>query len=439
MSHGAHKASAAATPPPSVQHQSTVKTLAGTGIGNALEWYDWNVYASFAVFISSQLFESGDPTSAFLKTMAIFAVGFVARPFGGAFFGWLADKIGRKHSLAVAVIFASTGSLIIALCPTYAQVGAWSSALLLVARLIQGLAHGGELPAAQTYLSEMAPDHHRGLWASAIYVTGTLGMIIGLLLGVILRDTLSTPALESWGWRIPFALGAVLGLVALWIRTSMGETEVFVEEEESEEEHHLWRGVLANWRTGVKVIGMTCGLTVAYYIWSVSTAAVAEKNLGYSTDAAFGASLIGNIVFCLSLPLWGIFSDKFGRKTNMLIALVGVAILYIPLNEFVRGGTQMWRLVIAICVQLILMGAYLAIAPAAYAELFPTKVRATGFGIPYAIAIAVFGGTAPYIMSAWAQTPNRFVAYVIVLLVISSVTVLTLPETKGKNLHHEIV
>ncbi|KXA68036.1 alpha-ketoglutarate permease domain protein [Cutibacterium avidum] len=263
------------------KNQSVVKTLAGTGIGNALEWYDWNVYAIFAVFISTQFFDSSDKTPAFLSTMAIFAVGFVARPVGGAFFGWLADKIGRKHSLAFAVIFASVGSLIIALSPTYNQIGAWASVLLVVARLIQGLAHGGELPAAQTYLSEMAPDERRGLWASAIYITGTVGMILGLLLGVILRDTLSDHALETWGWRIPFALGAVLGLVALWIRSSMRETEVFDQNEEIAE-HHLWRGVLQNWRTGIKVIDMTCGLTVSYYIWSVSTAAVAEKNLGYS-------------------------------------------------------------------------------------------------------------------------------------------------------------
>lgn len=438
MSDGPITATSVDNPTHLVKNQSVVKTLAGTGIGNALEWYDWNVYASFAVFISTQFFDSSDKTSAFLSTMAIFAVGFVARPVGGAFFGWLADKIGRKHSLAFAVIFASVGSLIIALSPTYNQIGAWASVLLVIARLIQGLAHGGELPAAQTYLSEMAPDNRRGLWASAIYITGTAGMILGLLLGVILRDILSDHALETWGWRIPFALGAVLGLIALWIRSSMHETEVFDQDEEITE-HHLWRGVLQNWRTGIKVIGMTCGLTVAYYIWSVSTAAVAEKNLGYSTNAAFGASLIGNIVFCLSLPLWGIFSDKFGRKTNMLIALIGVAVLYVPLNEFVRGGNEMWRLVVAISVMLILLGAYLGIAPAAYAELFPTKVRATGFGIPYAIAIALFGGTAPYIMSAWAETPNRFVIYVIILLVISALTVLTLPETKGKDLRHERV
>ncbi|WP_245558810.1 MFS transporter [Aestuariimicrobium kwangyangense] len=154
--------------------QSALKTLFGTGVGNALEWYDWNVYATFSVYLAAALFSTDNPQSAFLKTLAVFAVGFVARPFGGLVFGWIADKIGRKHSLALAVIFASLGSLLIGLTPSYASWGAWSSALLLVARLIQGLAHGGELPSAQTYLSEQAPAARRGLWASAIYMTGTL-------------------------------------------------------------------------------------------------------------------------------------------------------------------------------------------------------------------------------------------------------------------------
>ncbi|CEG92237.1 MFS transporter [Propionibacterium freudenreichii] len=425
---------AAAPPAP---RQSAFRTLLGTGVGNALEWYDWNIYASFAIYMSRELFSSKDPTSAFLETMGIFAVAFVARPFGGAFFGWLADRIGRKHALAIAVIFASGGSLLIAVCPTYHQVGAWSSLILLLARLIQGLAHGGELPSAQTYLSEMAPPNRRGLWASAIYVTGSFGLTLGLLFGVVLRDTLGSDAMNQYGWRIPFAAGAVLGVFAFWIRERMEETEAFEDEKKAGElKKSLVREVLKHKKIALQVIGMTCGLTVAYYIWSVSTASVAQKNLGYSTNDAFGASIIGNLVFMVSLPLWGMFSDRFGRKTNMLIAMIGCAVLYVPLNNMVRGGNEFWRLVLAICVMLVLLGAYLAIAPAAYAEMFPTEVRATAFGVPYAIAIALFGGTAPYIMSAWAATPNRFVIYVIVLLLISAATILTLPETKGIDLSY---
>lgn len=419
-------------------HQSVSRTLVGTSIGNALEWYDWFVYTGFAIYVSKELFSSKNPTSAFLATMAIFAVGFVARPFGSFIFGWLADRIGRKHALASAVLCASVGSLLIALCPTYARIGFWASLLLVVARLIQGLAYGGELPSAQTYLSEMAPPNKRGLWSSTIYITGTLGMIFGLLLGVLLKNFLSATAMDAYGWRIPFVLGAALGWVAFWIRSRMFETEVFETQVESKEnEENLARGVLRHWRTGLQVIGMTCGLTVAYYVWSVSAAPMAVKNFGYSINASFGSSIVGNVVFIAFLPLWGIFSDRFGRKANMLIAMLGCVILYIPLNLLIRHGTEPWRLIIAISIMLFFLGAYLSIAPAAYAEMFPTEVRATAFGVPYAIAIAAFGGTAPYIMSLWAAAPNRFIVYAIVLLLISVTTVLTLSETKGIDFAHE--
>lgn len=420
-------------------HQSVFNTLFGTGIGNALEWYDWNVYASFAIYISRELFSSKNPTSAFLATMAVFAVGFIARPFGSVLFGWLADRTGRKRALAAAVFCASFGSLVIAVCPTYGKVGFWSSVILVIARLIQGLAHGGELPSAQTYLSEMAPAARRGLWSSGIYVTGTFGLILGLLLAVLLKNVLTPSQLDAFGWRIPFALGAVLGWVAFWIRSRMEETEVFEEDVKPfEKREHLAVQVLRHWPTGLKVIGMTCGLTVAYYIWSVSTAAVAQKSFGYSTNAAFGSSLVGNVVFIFVLPLWGMFSDRYGRRINMLIAMLGCAILYVPLNLLIRAGHEPWRLIVAVCVMLVLLGAYLAIAPAVYAELFPSEVRATAFGVPYAIAIAAFGGTAPYVLSAWSDTPNRFVIYAIVLLLISSATVFTLPETKGIQLKDDV-
>ncbi len=258
--------------------------------------------------------------------------------------------------------------------------------------------------------------------------------MLGLALGLILRDSLPEGAMDAYGWRIPFILGAVLGIVAFWIRSRLDETEAFEKEHKKAQKRNLAKDVLSHWRIGLQVIGMTCGLTTGFYIWSVSTASVAQANLGYSSDAAFTASIIGNVVFMVSMPLWGIFSDRFGRKINMLIAMVGCAVLYVPLNHVVSSGTDMWRLAIVISVMLILLGAYLAIAPAAYGELFPTSVRATAFGVPYAIAVALFGGTAPYVMSALSKQPNVFVGYVILLMVISAATVLTLKESKGINL-----
>lgn len=195
--------------------QSAARTLIGTGVGNAVEWFDWNVYATFAVYFSVQLFDHANPQSAFLQTMAVFAVGFVARPFGSFVFGWIGDRIGRRPSLTLAVLAASVGSLLIAVCPTYDRIGWLASALLVFARLIQGLAHGGEMPSAQTYLAEHAPRERRGLFASVIYVSGTFGLLMGLGLGLGLQAVLTEDQMAAWGWRVPFAIGAVLGLIAL--------------------------------------------------------------------------------------------------------------------------------------------------------------------------------------------------------------------------------
>ena len=421
---------------PPARGQSRVKTLLGPGIGNAREWYDWNVYASFAVYFSAQAFDSTDRTSAFLSTLAIFAVGFVARPFGGVVFGWIGDRIGRKHALSLAVLAASVGSLLIAVLPTYSAVGVLASLLLLVARLIQGLAHGGELPSAQTYLAEHAPRERRGFWASSIYVTGTLGLLASLLLGLLLSILLTEDQMATWGWRVPFAIGAVLGLVALWIRRSMEESEVF---EAARDEagtagprENVLVGLFVHWRTSLQVILMTAGLTVVFYIWSVSMASLASENLGYSPQDAFLASVIGNVVLVLALPVWGAVSDRIGRKACALIALVGSGICYLPMVSLVEGG-QLWQLVLAISVQLLLIAGFLSHAPAMYAEMFPTSRRTSGFGIPYAVAIAAFGGTAPYINTAIGDQ-HAFGIYAIVLIAISSVTILTLPETRGKDL-----
>ncbi|RBP68009.1 MHS family alpha-ketoglutarate permease-like MFS transporter [Brevibacterium sanguinis] len=418
--------------------QSNTKTLLGTGVGNALEWFDWNIYASFAVYFSTQLFNSEDPQSAFLETMAVFAVGFVARPFGGFVFGWIGDRIGRKHSLTLSVLAASAGSLIIAICPTYDQIGWVASALLVLARLLQGLAHGGELPAAQTYLAEQAPREKRGLYASSIYVTGTIGLLVGLGLGLVLNAVLTSEQMDSFGWRIPFAVGALLGLFALWIRSSMEESEVFelhqVEVAKTQQvKRNVFVEVAQNWRTGLTVIGMTMGLTVAYYIWSVTMASLAQTTWGYSSNDAFTASLIGNFVLIVVLPFWGALSDRIGRKPCMLIATIGSAVLFIPLMLLVAGG-QLWQLVFAISIQLFLLAGTLSHAPATYAEMFPTSQRTAGFGIPYAIAIAAFGGTAGYVLT-WIGDPMKFAIYAIVLLVLTAATIaFVLPESRGKDL-----
>ena len=284
---------------------ATRKTLLGTGIGNAVEWYDWAIYATFTPYIASQLFSKADPASAVLATLAIFAVGFVARPVGGFLFGWIGDRVGRKTSMTLAVGLASLGSLMIGVAPSFASIGFWASLMLLVARLIQGLAHGGELPSSQTYLSEVAPKEKRGLWATLIYTSGTVGILAGTLLGAILNMTLSAEAMNDWGWRVPFLVGAVMGLYALIMRSKLHETEAFEGETASEKRAAIWPQIVKHRKQALQVIGLTVGLTVIYYIWGVVAPSYAATTLKIDRGEALWASVVANIVFIAALPVLG--------------------------------------------------------------------------------------------------------------------------------------
>jgi len=416
--------------------RTTRKNLVGIGMGNLLEWYDWNVYASFAVYIAAHAFDNDDPTSALLSALAVFAVGFIARPFGGFLFGWIGDRKGRKFSLTLAIMLASFGSLAIALMPDYQTMGAWSSLMLLLARLVQGLAHGGELPASQVFLSEVAPRKHRGLWSSSIYVSGTTGILFGLLLAAILNLAPTTEQLNSFGWRIPFALGAVAGLYTLYLRRNMKESEVF--EQVAKSNANRKRNIVAQiWEhrlAALQVIGLTIGLTVAYYAWAINAPTFANTQLGMDRGLTLWAGVIGNIVLIGALPLWGILSDRIGRKPVMLISAGGALVLYYPMTLWLRDDFMV--LLLSVSIMSALLAGALAIMPALFSELFPPEVRTSGIGFPYAFAVAAFGGTAPYIQT-WAASSsfNFFPIYAMALLVISAVTVFTVPETKGKDLN----
>ena len=420
---------------PAATRTSTRKTLIGTGIGNAVEWYDWAIYATFTPFIASQLFSKSDPASAVLSTLAIFAVGFVARPFGGFLFGWIGDRIGRKASMTLAVGLASVGSLMIGIAPTFAAVGVWASLTLLVARLIQGLAHGGELPSSQTYLSEMAPKEHRGFWATLIYTSGTVGILFGTLLGAVLNMTLSTEVMNAWGWRIPFLIGAAMGLYALIMRSRLHETDVFEGEAATEKRAPIWPQIVRHRKQALQVIGLTVGLTVIYYIWGVVAPSYATTALKIDRGEALWAGVIGNIVFIAALPFWGKLADRIGRKKVLWAGAIGAGIMHFPMTALLKDSA--WQLAVSMSVMLIFIAASAAIVPAVYAELFPTSIRTVGVGVPYSICVAVFGGTAPYLqqwLGTTVQMPQLFNVYAVLLLAISAAFVFTIPETKGKDL-----
>jgi MHS family alpha-ketoglutarate permease-like MFS transporter len=437
MNHDSATAAHPAVPDEPVQ--SRLQTIFGIGAGNAMEWFDWNIYATFAAFFASQFFHSGSAGADLLKTLAVFAVGFLARPFGGFLFGWIADRKGRQLSMTLAVGMAAVGSLVIGLIPTYATIGVAAPILLLVARLVQGLAHGGELPSAQTYLTEMAPRERRGLWSSLIYVSGTVGVLAGTLLGAVLATVLEDAQMAAFGWRIPFILGGVFGFFSLYMRSRMHETPTFAHAAAAApaDKVSLWRQILGHRASLARVLGLTLGATVIYYVWAVSAPAYAISSRGIDAKGALWAGVAANLVFIISLPLWGALSDRIGRRPVLLTGLASLAVLLFPLNAMI--GTSPVRLALAMTVALVLIGAFASVAPAVYAEMFPTSVRAAGLGVPYSIAVALFGGTAPYLQTFFAEhhRPDLFSWYATLLAVISIAVVWLMPETRGSDLSAE--
>ncbi|KAF0958037.1 MFS transporter [Rhodococcus sp. T7] len=424
--------------PPTVRQRSErwekARAIVGVGTGNGIEYFDWTVYATFAAFFAPQFFHTGSAVSDLLASFGVFAVGFVARPFGGLLFGWLSDRRGRKLSMTLAVGLAAIGSLVIGLTPTHQTIGVAAAIVLVVARLAQGVAHGGELPSAQTYIVEFAPTARRGLWSSLIYISNTTGVVVGTLLGALLTTTLNSEQMADWGWRVPFLLGGVLGLFVLWMRSRMSETEVYEESCDDTAKQSMWQLFVAHRRQVFQILFFTVGGTVVYYVWAVSAPAYAITVRGIDPSGALWAGVGANLVLIASLPFWGAVSDRIGRKPVLYIGNLGIAALLFPLNAMI--GHSAVTLFIAMAIALFVMGSLLAVMPAMMAELFPTGLRAAGVGVPYSIGVAAFGGTAAYVQTFFADrgSPELFEWYALALVAVSTVALITIPETRGRDL-----
>ncbi|MFI9534360.1 MFS transporter [Nocardia fusca] len=415
------------------------RNLIGVTLGNGLEVFDWTCYAVFAPFFARQLFEPGDATSALLSTLVVFGVGFAIRPFGGVLFGWMADRFGRKSSLLAAVGCASVGMLLIGLTPTYASVGAFAGVVLLFARLLQGLAHTGEVAAAYTYVAEEAPPARRGLWSSTIYVSGFLAIMAATVMGALLTTALDTEQMNQWGWRIPFLLGAGLGLITIVLRRGMGESHAFVAAKTSPAppktsvSANLW----AHRAAGARVFGLMASVTAMFYAWAVSGPAWAISIAGIHPTSALWAGVVALAISTLALPLLGALSDRIGRRRSFYIYGIGVALTAFPLDRLAHQGP--WQFGIAMTIALVLFAFVASILPAVLAELFPTGVRAAGIAIPYALSAVVFGGTTPYLLqwTARADLSYLFTAYLALSALLGAVLMRFTPETSGTSLYTE--
>lgn len=396
--------------------RSRLKSIVRGSIGNLIEWYDWYVYAAFSIYFAQAFFPNGDLTAQLLNTSAIFAVGFFMRPVGGWVMGAYADRKGRKKALIGSVIIMCIGSLIIAVTPSYQSIGIAAPILLVFARLLQGLSVGGEYASSATYLSEMATPNHRGFYSSFQYVTLIAGQLFALLILILLQHFfLTTEQLESWGWRIPFVVGALLSLVALRLRLGMQETQSFLAAQAiKKRKEPVMRTLMRYPKEIFIVVGLTMGGTLAFYTYSTYMQKYLVNTAGFTKNDSTLISAATLFVFMLLQPVMGALSDKVGRRPILIAFGVLGTIGTVPILSALGHVTTAWQAFLYIMLALTIVSGYTSINAVVKAELFPVEIRTLGVGLPYAITVSLFGGTAEY-LAFWFKSQgmeNGFYWYV---------------------------
>jgi MHS family alpha-ketoglutarate permease-like MFS transporter len=375
--------------------RARIMAIVGASSGNLVEWYDFYAYAFAAIYFAHAFFPAGDTTAQLLNTAAVFAVGFLMRPLGGWLFGWMADRHGRRRSMIISVLMMSAGSAMIAMTPTYESIGIWAPILLVLARMLQGLSVGGEYGTAATYMSEVATQENRGFYASFQYVTLIGGQLLAVLVIVVLEAMLTHDELRGWGWRIPFVIGALAAIVALYLRRSLHETQSA--DVAARKEAGSLLALLRHPRPLLIVLALTAGGSLCFYTFTTYMQKYLVNTVGLpiATVSQLMAGVL--LVFMVMQPLCGALSDRIGRKAMLLIWSVSGVLLTVPLLTAIgRSGTWQQAGLLVLCAMLM-TSFYTSISGVVKAELFPAEVRALGVGLPYAVANAVFGGSAEYV------------------------------------------
>ena len=420
--------SATAPDPHPLRHQALA--IVGASSGNLVEWYDFYAYAFTALYFAHAFFPAGDPTAQLLNTAAIFAVGFLMRPLGGWVFGTIADRYGRRRSMILSVLMMSAGSLLIAVLPTYETIGVAAPLLLALARMLQGLSVGGEYGTSATYMSEVAMERHRGFLASFQYVTLIGGQLLAVLVIVVLELTLSRDELRAWGWRIPFVIGALAAIVALFLRRALHETQT--KEAAGRKEAGSVLGLLRHPRPLLIVLALTAGGSLSFYTFTTYMQKYLVNTAGLplaDVSRMIGWVLLG---FMLMQPALGALSDRIGRKA-MLVAWGVLGVLGTgPMLTAIGGATSTAEAAWLLLLALFGVGFYTSISGVVKAEMFPAEVRALGVGLPYAVANAIFGGTAEYVALRFkaAGAESGFFVYVACVIAVALVAVLFLKDPR---------
>lgn len=414
-----------------------LKAIFGGSVGNLVEWYDWYAYSAFAIYFSASFFPKGNTTVQLLNTAGIFALGFLMRPLGGYIFGRLADTYGRKKSMILSVLLMSFGSLLIAFIPTYQTIGIIAPILLLTARLLQGLSVGGEYGVSATYLSEMASKNRRGFYSSFQYVTLIGGQLLALGIQLFLQKVLLTDAqMHEWGWRVPFVFGAFLSVIALYLRKGLVETQAFENQQtKTADKKGTIKELLKHPKAIIKVIGLTLGGTLAFYTYTTYMQKFLVNTMQMSKEDSTLMSFASLFIFACLQPVFGALSDKIGRKP----LLIGFGILgtlcTVPLLTILSQTTSQWQAFFLLMFALIIVSGYTSINAIVKAELFPAEIRALGVGLPYALTVAIFGGSAEYI-ALWLKDIDHedyYYWYITICIFCSLLVYLFMKDTKSSS------
>lgn len=419
-----------------MQRTARLKSIFGGSVGNLVEWYDWYVYSAFSLYFASAFFPPADPTVQLLNAAAIFAVGFIVRPIGGWAMGLYADRFGRRAALTVSVGLMCAGSLLIAVTPGYAVIGIWSPAILLFARVVQGLSLGGEYGTSATYLSEMATPRHRGFYSSFQYVTLIMGQLLALAVLILLQRVFLTEAqLEAWGWRIPFVIGGILAVTAVYIRRGLHETQAFTAARDAGARGGVVRLMRTHPREVLIVVGLTLGGTVAFYTFTTYSQKFLVNTAGWTKDDATLVSAMTLFLFMILQPAFGALSDRIGRRPLLIAFGLAGALFTVPILQALATSGNFWTGFALLMAALLIVSGYTSINAVVKAELFSAEIRALGVGFPYAVSVSLFGGTAEYV-ALWLKGAGReqwFFWYVSGCIAVSLCVYLFMRDTRHRS------
>ncbi|MDI4235355.1 MFS transporter [Bradyrhizobium sp. 31Argb] len=416
-----------------------IKAIFIGSVGNLVEWYDFYAYTAFALYFAPAFFPGNDPVVQQFNAAVIFAATFLMRPLGGWLFGFIADRYGRRLSLTVSVVCMCFGSLIIAVTPTYATIGFAAPAILALARVIEGLSLGGEYGASATYLSEVADAKNRGFYSSFQYVTLIGGQLTAIIVLLLLQKVFLTPEqLKDWGWRIPFAIGAALAVIAAVMRRSLQETDAFEEAKKVSKPTGSITKLLNYPRELLLVVGLTAGGTAAFYTFTTYMQTFVKLSVGLTEDQTTFV-IFGSLIFATILqPLYGALSDRIGRKPLLIFFGVVGTLATVPILTALKDAKTPFIAFLLICAAWIFTAGYTSINAVVKAELFPTNVRALGVGLPYAITVSLFGGTAPAIALYFKSLGHEqwFYYYLSGMIFLSLLIYATMRDTKHESAMH---